>query len=141
MLLYLKVFLSGLVVFVALDAVWLIFVANAFFKSELGSLLRAQPDLAVAAVFYLIYAGGLTILAVVPSLREQSARSAVWKGAVLGSTAYSTFDLTSLAIIQGWTYAVALVDIAWGTILSAVASLAAYGASRRSFVVGRGPAG
>lgn len=136
-----RVFLSGLVVFVALDAVWLIYVANAFFKSELGSLLRAQPDLAVAAIFYLVYVGGLTILAVIPSLRKQSVQSAIWKGAVLGFTAYSTFDLTSLAIIQGWTYSVALVDIAWGTILSAVASLAAYGASRRSFAAGRGPAG
>lgn len=123
---HLKVFVATLVAFLALDAVWLILVANAFFKSELGPLLRTKPDLAVATVFYLIYAGGLAILAVTPSLWERSAQAAAWRGAVLGLTAYATFDLTNLAILEGWTRAVAIVDVAWGTIASAIASLAGY---------------
>jgi uncharacterized membrane protein len=123
---YLKIFAATLIAFVALDAVWLVLVANAFFKSQLGALLRSQPDLAVAAVFYLIYTAGLVVLVVAPALREQSAKAVTWRGAVLGLTAYATFDLTNLAIIQGWTLAVTLVDIAWGTLASALASLAGY---------------
>jgi uncharacterized membrane protein len=129
---YLSVFAATLLAFVALDAAWLAFVANAFFKSQLGALLRSQPDLTVAAVFYLIYTGGLVILVVAPAMRERSAKAAVWRGAVLGLTAYATFDLTNLAIIQGWTLAVTLVDIAWGTIASALASLAGYQVARLS---------
>jgi uncharacterized membrane protein len=124
------VFVATLVAFLALDGVWLILVANAFFKSQLGSLLRAQPDLAVAGVFYVIYAAGLVALAVWPSVKEQSAAGAVWRGAALGLTAYATFDLTNLAILERWTLAVALVDMAWGTAASAMASLAGYHAAR-----------
>jgi uncharacterized membrane protein len=132
MLKHLKIYAATLIALVTLDAVWLIFIANAFFKSQVGPLLREQPDLAAAGLFYLIYAGGLVILAVAPSLRERSAQAAAWRGAVLGLTAYATFDLTSLAIIEGWTRAVAVVDIAWGTFLSALASLAGYGVTRAS---------
>lgn len=134
---YLTIFGATLLAFVAIDAAWLVLVANAFFKSQIGSLLRAQPDLVVAAVFYLIYTGGLVTLAVAPALREKSARVAAWNGAVLGLTAYATFDLTNLAVIEGWTLAVALVDITWGTIATALASLAGYQVSRLSAVGGQ----
>ena len=129
---YLTVFAATLLAFVAPDAAWLILVANAFFKSQLGALLRSQPDLTVAAVFYLIYTGGLVILVVAPALRDRSSKAAACRGAVLGLTAYATFDLTNLAIIQGWTLAVTLVDIAWGTIVSALASYAGYQVARLS---------
>ena len=52
-------------------------------------------------------------------------------GAVLGLTAYATFDLTSLAIIKGWTPGLAAVDMAWGTVLSAIAAVAGYAAGKR----------
>jgi len=134
---HLQIFAATLLAFVALDAAWLVLVAGAFFKSEVGALLRSQPDLAVAAVFYLIYAGALVILAVTPALRERSAKSAIWKGAVLGLSAYATFDLSNLAVIQGWTLRVTLVDITWGTIASALAALAGYLIARQSTVDGQ----
>jgi uncharacterized membrane protein len=59
-------------------------------------------------------------------------KAAAWRGAILGLTAYGTFDLTNLAIIQGWTLAVTLVDITWGMIASALASLAGYQVARLS---------
>lgn len=127
---YLKAYVGAFSAFVALDAVWLIVVANTFFKSQLGPLLRAEPDLAVAAVFYVIYAAGLVVLVVVPALTARSAMDAAWRGAALGLTAYATFDLTNLAIIEGWTLAVTVVDIAWGTIGSSIASLVGFHVSR-----------
>jgi uncharacterized membrane protein len=127
---YLTIFGATLLAFVAIDVAWLVLVANAFFKSQIGSLLRAQPDLVAAAVFYLIYTGGLVVLAVAPALRAKSARVAAGNGAVLGLTAYATFDLTNLAIIEGWTLAVTLLDITWGTIATALASLAGYQVAR-----------
>ena len=121
-----QAFVATLVAFVALDALWLYYVAAAYFKSQLGSLLRAQPDMAAAAVFYVIYAAGLVVLVVAPAMLARSAKVAVWRGAALGLTAYATFDLTNLAIIEGWTLAVAIVDIAWGTIGSSVAAWTGY---------------
>ena len=132
---YLTVFGATLLVFVGLDVTWIVLVANAFFNSQLGALLRSQPDLAVTAVFYLIYAVGLVYLAVMPALHKFSAKGAAGRGAVLGLTAYATFDLTNLAIIQGWTLPVSLVDISWGTLASALASFAGYQVARRSAAV------
>jgi uncharacterized membrane protein len=75
---YLTIFAAILIAFVAVDAVWLGFVANAFFKSQVGALLRSQPDLAAAAVFYLTYTGGLMILVIAPALQKRSAMAAAW---------------------------------------------------------------
>lgn len=73
-------------------------------------------------------------LAVAPSLREGSAKAAFWRGAMLGLTAYATFDLTNLAVLAGWNLTVSLVDMAWGTLATAIASLAGFAAGR---LVGR----
>jgi uncharacterized membrane protein len=41
------------------------------------------------------------------------------RGALLGVVAYSTFDLTALAVLAGWSVLVTAVDIAWGALLTA----------------------
>jgi uncharacterized membrane protein len=117
---YLLTYFYVLFVFLALDAAWLVLAGGAFFKSQLGPLLRDQPDLKVAAAFYLIYAAGIMVLAVAPTLRDGSTLAAAWRGAVLGIAAYATFDLTALSIIKGWTVMIALVDLAWGTVATSV---------------------
>lgn len=127
---YARAYAATLLTFVALDAVWLLLVASGFFKSQLGALLREQPNLVPAAMFYPIYAAGLLVLVVAPALRGRSAPAAALKGAVFGLTAYATFDLTNLAILEGWTLAVSLVDMAWGTNATAVACLGGYYAAR-----------
>lgn len=117
------VYAATLITFVVLDVAWLTLFAVGQFQSQLGAILRAQPMLSAAVAFYLIYAAGLVVLAVRPALQERSVRSATAKGAMLGLTAYATFDLTNLAIIERWTFGLALMDMAWGTFVSAVAAM------------------
>jgi len=38
--------------------------------------------------------------------------------------AYATYDLSNLATLRGWPLRLALVDIAWGTALTAAAATA-----------------
>ena len=118
--------------FVALDATWLVLVASDLFKRDVGAILRDKPDLAVALAFYCIYAGGLLALAVWPALEKRSLRNAITKGALVGCTAYATFDLTNLAIIKGWSLKLAFVDMAWGTVVSALAAACGYTAGMRA---------
>ena len=120
---YVLAYFSVLFAFLALDASWLVAAGGKIFKSQLGPLLRDQPDLKVAAAFYLIYAAGMLVLAVAPAVEGGSLMAAGWRGAVLGLVAYATFDLTALSIIKGWTVTVALVDLAWGTIATAIACI------------------
>lgn len=123
---------ASLLTFVVLDAAWLMLVAIGQFQAQIGPLLRPQPNLVAAAAFYMIYASGLLLLAVRPALQQRSIGVAATNGAVLGLTAYATFDLTNLAVIKGWTLGVALLDMAWGTSLSCVAAASGYWAGMRA---------
>ena len=115
---YLVLYASCALIFFPIDFAWLSTMGPRFYKRELGSLLLDQPNFIIAAGFYLAYVAGLVILVAAP------AEGDVWKaaalGAVLGFVAYGTYDLTNLSTVRGFTPAVALVDMAWGTILSAV---------------------
>jgi uncharacterized membrane protein len=35
---------------------------------------------------------------------------------------YATFDLTSLSLLRHWTWPVAIVDVSWGSFVTAVSS-------------------
>ena len=117
-------FMISLFAFVILDAAWLMLVAVPMFQSQLGAILRPEPMLGAAIAFYPIYTFGLVALAVRPAIAARSMALATAKGAVLGLTAYATFDLTNLAVIKGWTIRLATIDIAWGMFVSAIASMA-----------------
>ena len=43
-------------------------------------------------------------------------------GALFGFFAYATYDLTNLATLRGWPLGLSLVDIAWGTVVSAASA-------------------
>ncbi|WP_372828654.1 DUF2177 family protein, partial [Polaromonas sp.] len=49
---------------------------------------------------------------------------AVLAGALFGFFAYATYDLSNLATLRGWPLRLTLVDIAWGTALTAAAAAA-----------------
>ncbi len=117
-------FVVTLIAFVGLDAVWLMLVAVPMFQSQLGAILRPEPMLGAAIALYPIYSIGLVALAVRPAIASRSMWTAAVNGAILGLTAYATFDLTNLAVIKGWTIGLAAIDIAWGVIVSAMASMA-----------------
>lgn len=125
-------YLTVLVVFTAIDFLWLGFIALDFYKRELGSLMLEKPRLEVAALFYALAAAGITILAVQPALDAGQWHKAVLLGAVFGLCAYGTYDLTNLATLQRWSFRLAIVDMAWGTFLTSIAALAGYLAGRSS---------
>ncbi len=123
-------YLAVLAVFTVIDILWLSMVALNFYKRELGSLLLDKPRLDAAFLFYALYAGGLMILVVQPAVDSGSWHKALLLGAVFGLCAYGTYDLTNLATLQKWPLRLAIVDMAWGTLLTAITALA-------GFVVGR----
>lgn len=113
---------STLITLLAIDALWLTVLMGATYKSYLGDLMLSQPKLLPAALFYLIYAAGLVAFAVLPGAHEGGWKYAAMMGALLGLVAYATYDLSNLATLRGWPLPLTLIDIAWGTVLSAVAA-------------------
>lgn len=119
-------YLLTMVVFFALDFVWLSTATSRIYKPYLGDLLAEKPNLPVAAAFYLFYVVGILALAVVPALSNGNVWEAVWRAALFGALAYGTYDLTNLATIKGWAWQVSAIDIVWGTALNSVVAAASY---------------
>ena len=119
------------VVFLALDLVWLGVVAQGLYEHFLGDLLADSPNAAAAFVFYAIFVAGLVYFVIAPAIEEQSARTAAVRGAAFGFVTYATWDLTSLAVIEGFPVGIVPIDLAWGTFLAATVSLATYHLWRR----------
>lgn len=110
--------------FLALDLIWLGYVAYGFYRTELGPLLAEPINIPAAAAFYLIFLSGLTFFAISPALTEGGMSRALVLGALFGFFCYATYDLTNLATIKGFPIRVALVDMVWGAVLSGISAAA-----------------
>jgi uncharacterized membrane protein len=118
------------VVFLGIDFVWLSTMGDRFYRKQLGDMMRPSPDLGVALLFYLVYVVGALVLVVLPAAEKGSLMQAVLGGALLGLVAYGTYDITNLSTLVGWPTVVAVVDMVWGTTLTAVVSTAGYFVAR-----------
>ncbi len=118
------------IVFLGVDFVWLSTATRILYRPQLGDLLAPSPNLGVAALFYLFYVVGVVVLVVMPAFNARSLGMAIGFGALLGFVAYGTYDFTNLSTIRGWPVLVTVVDLAWGTFLTALSATAGYLALR-----------
>jgi uncharacterized membrane protein len=125
-----KPIFSGLlgtgIAILALDGVWLSFMSTRFYRPRLGDLLAANFKIAPVLAFYAIYLFGVTRFAVLPAVQEGGWEKAALDGALLGLMAYATYDLTDLATLREWSWAVTIVDLLWGVLLTSVAVVVGY---------------
>ena len=132
MLSYLAAYAATAVAFLAIDLLWLGVIAKSFYRDGIGHLMADPPNLMAAGVFHLLYPLGVMLFAVAPnawlggtaSAAELPFSRAVIAGALFGFFAYATYDLSNLATLRGWPLRLSLVDIAWGTAVTAAAAAA-----------------
>lgn len=110
------------VVFLALDLIWLGIVARDYYRTQMAHLIA--PDFAAvpAVAFYVLYIFGVTYFATSTALRSGVWQDAIVPAALFGLIAYATYDLTNWAVLRDWPARLALIDMAWGTALTSVAS-------------------
>ncbi len=113
-------------IFIAIDAVWLTVIASKFYKQQLGDMLKPKADMVPAVVFYLLYVAGIVIFALNPALGQGSLAYAASHGALLGLLMYATYDLTNLSTLKGWPVKVTVVDLTWGTFVTALTTVCAF---------------
>ncbi len=118
-------------VMLVLDLLWLGVVAKPLYQQAIGHLMAERPNVVAAALFYAVYAAGLTVFVVWPHAAPTGLRSALMMGALFGFFAYATYDLTNLATLKGWPVSIALIDMAWGTAVSGISAVAGSWALRR----------
>lgn len=129
---FIKLYLAALVVFLGLDSIWLVVVAQSFYQEQVGFLLAKEPNLAAATLFYGLFVFGLLYFVVLPALKVKKIelKKVVGAGGLFGLITYATYDLTNLATVAGWPVEVTVIDLMWGTFLAATVATA-------SFLIGR----
>jgi uncharacterized membrane protein len=112
-------YLATLIVFVPIDFLFLGFVAKGFFAAQVGDMLgeiRPVP----AILFYLLYVLGMLIFVSAPA--GATSQSTLLYGALFGFFCYVTFELTSLSLLKHWTWPVVMMDVTWGSFVTALSS-------------------
>lgn len=123
---YIYLYLLTFIIFLAIDFVWLNFIAKNMYSQKIGHLLAENPNLIPALIFYLIFIVGVIVFAVLPGYSNESITKTILRGALFGLLTYSTYDLTNLATLKNWPISVTIIDIIWGTSISTVTSVAGY---------------
>ncbi len=126
-----KLFAITLPVFFAIDMLWLGLVAKNFYRAQIGSLLKTDVNWSAAILFYLVFIAGIVFFVLAPALEKTSWRHALFAGAAFGFITYATYDLTNLATMKDWPVLVTVVDLVWGTVLSASVSVISFAIARK----------
>jgi len=117
-----------LLVFLAMDAIWLTFAGQRLYRPAIGHLMHEGFSIGPAVLFYLLHALGLVFFATLPAARS---RDALLRGALFGLIAYATYDLTNQATLRDWPWKVTVVDLAWGAIVSGISCAVAHRLTQR----------
>ena len=115
-----------LVVFFAIDMVWLGVIAKNLYAKHLGYLMAPQVNWIAAILFYLLFILGLLIFVIEPALIQQDLLKLVLSAALFGLVTYATYDLTNLATVKDWPMVITLIDLTWGMSLSVIVSTLSY---------------
>lgn len=123
----LKLFIQSLVIFLAIDSVWITQVASPWMKKVVPHLMAQSPNFLAAGFFYLIYLSALIYLLLLPALANKLGyQTLALQSFVFGFTAYATYDLTNLAVMKDYPLSLAIADMAWGGILTMITVLLVY---------------
>jgi uncharacterized membrane protein len=127
-LLYLKVYVIGLVGMVFVDIIWIKFIMGGFYEASLGPLARRageslSPRILPSLLVWMLIALGI-LLFVLPKMESKGSpiEGALW-GALFGMVLYGVYDLTNYAIFAQWPVSMTILDIIWGAILCGVTAL------------------
>ena len=104
--------------FAAVDYVWLTQFGPKLYFPTLDPVALPSARLGPAAVFYFAYIAGVLALAVWPN-RDKPLIKTTLTGAMLGAMCYATYDLTNQATLKVWSTQITIIDITWGTFITA----------------------
>lgn len=105
---------------------WLGLFAKDFYNKAMSPILTLKFNWPAVIAFYLLYLIGVFVFAIMPGIEAKSLQKTVILAAAFGFFCYMTYDLTNLATVKDWPIKLALIDIIWGTTLSAFSALIAY---------------
>lgn len=125
---FMLIWLICTVIFLIVDLVWLGMVAKSFYQRGIGHLMAENFRMGAAAMFYAVYVVGIVYFCVSGAVDW---KAAALNGALFGFFCYATYDMTNYATLRDWPLSMAVVDIAWGTVLTAFTAGAGFAVARK----------
>jgi uncharacterized membrane protein len=113
-------------VFFIVDMIWLGVIAKDFYRKALEPLITPDINWIAAIIFYLLFLVGVLIFALLPGIERRSLIYTIAMAALFGFIAYATYDLTNLATLRDWPLMLSIVDMIWGSFLSASTAAITY---------------
>ena len=113
-------------VFFTVDMIWLGVIAKGFYRKALEPLLTPNINWTAAIIFYFLFLFGILVFALLPGMEKRSLGYTVVMAALFGFIAYATYDLTNLATLRDWPLILSIVDMLWGSFLSASTAAITY---------------
>lgn len=108
------IFISTIVLFLAIDAVWISVFGSKWYGQYLSHLTSGKVAVLPAILFYGIYIAGMMYFVICPALQNSLPLSEVCiRGLFLGLFAYSTYDLTNHVFMKNWPWFITITDILW----------------------------
>lgn len=123
-------YLGAGLAFAGLDAIWLSLANATLYRPALHLVLATGFRPVPAVLFYLVYLLGVTLFATLPALAAGRWTAAPVKGAMFGFFAYATYDLTNQATLVVWATRITILDLMWGSFVTAAGATAGYLAGR-----------
>jgi len=130
MLRTIAIYLGSAAAFFTVDLLWLGGVARDFYRRDLGHLMAPEIRWGAALLFYFIFILGIVVFAVLPALESGDWFRAILLGGFVGVVGYAAFDLTCLALFKDFPVRIVVVDMIWGTVLSALTATAGFAVGR-----------
>ena len=107
------------IIFLIIDVIWLSFATKSFYRPYLGDLIAEKPVMWAAVLFYVLDVFGMAIVVIQPCIDTGGLMKTIYTGFIFGLVAYGTYNLTNMAVINGWSPTVTFVDMFWGGSLTA----------------------
>lgn len=125
---FLLAFLLVSVVTIAIDFIWLGYVAKktilALIKPYI--MIDAQGGLVVRPIYallsWLLIVFGVYFFVIKPAVNNNDIFQILINGAVFGFVSYGIYDFTTAAIQTMWPLEMIVLDVAWGALLCAICS-------------------
>lgn len=118
-----KLYSVSFIIMLLIDLVWLNVMTPILYKPNLEKIFLDQAFIPAAIVFYLVYILGITIFVTIPKYNLSNFKILIY-GAFFGLCCYATYDLTNQATIKNWPIFITIIDLIWGSFLTAITSLA-----------------
>lgn len=123
---YIVLYFITLFALLIVDLIWLGKIAPKLYRKYIGHLMADKPNKPAALIFYTTFIVGLLIFVLVPAVNAESWSRALGFGALYGFFTYATFDITAQAVLKKWPTAITVIDLIWGSFLSAMVCLLSY---------------